>query len=121
MSAYTTHDTRTPEGEKFSPLYTAFQSAYSKENIPDATQLLSEMKKANEACKVLQTLKDSENKEYNLFYEDINCWLAKVESMTDIVVKSISLMKNQSDLSSWTDFAIAQANAQKYIQIRNSS
>ena len=113
MSAYTTHDTRTPEGEKFSPLYTAFQSAYSKENIPDATQLLSEMKKANEACKVLQTLKDSENKEYNLFYEDINCWLAKVESMTDIVVKSISLMKNQSDLSSWTDFAIAQANAQK--------
>jgi hyaluronoglucosaminidase len=113
MSAYTTHDTRTPEGEKFSSLYTAFQSAYSKENIPDATQLLNEMEKANEACKVLQTLKSSENKEYNLFYEDIKCWLAKVESMTDIVVKSLSLMKNQSDLSSWTDFAIAQANAQK--------
>lgn len=113
MSAYTTHDTRKPEGEKFSPLYTAFQSAYSKGNIPDATQLLSEMKKANEACKVLQTLKESENEEYRLFYEDIECWLAKVESMTDIVVKSISLMKNGADLSSWTDFADAQAQAQK--------
>lgn len=112
MSAYTTHDTKKPEGEKFSTLYTAFQSAYSKDNLPDATQLLSEMKKANEACKVLQTLKDSENETYRLFYEDIECWLAKVESMTDIVVKSISLMKNGSDLSSWTDFADAQAQAQ---------
>lgn len=113
VSAYTTHDTRTPEGEKFASLYTAFQSAYSKENIPEATQLLNEMQKANEACKLLQSLKESENKEYNLFYEDIACWLAKVESMTDIVVKSIQLMKNGSDLSSWTDFADVQSQAQK--------
>lgn len=113
VSAYTTHDTRTPEGEKFASLYTAFQSAYSKENIPEATQLLSEMTKANEACKLLQSLKESANKDHQLFYEDIACWLAKVESMTDIVVKSIQLMKNGSDLSSWTDFADVQAQAQK--------
>lgn len=113
VSAYTTHDTPTPEGEKFEPLYTNFRSAYSKNNVPDATQLLNEMQKANEACKLLRTLKESDNKEYNLFYEDIECWLAKVESMTDIVVKSIHLMKNGSDLSSWTDFADAQAQALK--------
>lgn len=113
ISAYTTHDTKTPEGESFAPLYTAFQSAYSKDNIPDATALLNEMKKANAACGLLQSLKESKNKEYNLFYEDIKCWLAKVESMTDIVVQSITLMKNGVDLSSWTDFAETQTKAQK--------
>lgn len=113
VSAYTTHDTRTPEGEKFAPLYTAFQSSYSKGNVPDAAELINEMKKANAACKLLESLKESENQEYNLFYEDIKSWLAKVESMTDIVVKSISFMKNDAGLSAWTDFAEVQAKAQK--------
>lgn len=111
LSAYTTHDTRTPEGEKFSSLYTAFRSSYSKDNAPDATELVNEMKKVNTACKSLQSLKNSESQEYKLFYEDIKCWLAKVESMTDIVVKSINLMKNNADLSSWTDFAEVQSKA----------
>lgn len=71
------------------------------------------MKKANAACKLLASLKESESQEYNLFYEDIKSWLAKVESMTDIVVKSISFMKNDAGLSAWTDFAEVQAKAQK--------
>lgn len=36
-----------------------------------------------------------------------------MESMTDIVVKSISFMKNDAGLSAWTDFAEVQAKAQK--------
>ncbi|MEG1685407.1 MAG: beta-N-acetylglucosaminidase domain-containing protein [Bacteroides sp.] len=113
LSAYTSHDTKTPEGESLAPLYTAFQSAYSKENVPSSTELIREMKKAKEACELLQTLKDSDNKDYNLFYEDIRCSLAKVQSMTDIVVKSLNLMTNKGNLSSWTDFADIQSQAQK--------
>lgn len=113
LSAYTTHDTRTPEGEKFASLYTAFQSAYSENNVPDATELMKEMKKANTACQLLKSLRESENPEYNLFYKDIKCWLAKVEAMTDIVIKSINLMKNNADLSSWTDFAEVQTKVQQ--------
>ena len=64
------------KAKKFAPLYTAFQSSYSKGNVPDATELINEMK-ANAACKLLASLKESESQEYNLFYEDIKVGLPR--------------------------------------------
>ncbi len=95
----------TIEEENLKQLYTAFKSAYSKGNLPAVTDdLLREMAAINEACKLLQSMKNSEIKDEVLLYEDIRCWLAKLESMTHIIKSSLNLMKNAGQYSSWTDY-----------------
>lgn len=97
------------EEESLRQLYESFKTNYSKEQLPQVSdELLQEMQKINEACSVLETMKESDNKDYALLYEDIRCWVAKLKSMTGIISKSLSLMKNEGDLSAWTYFSDVQ-------------
>ena len=53
-----------------------------KRNTPNHNALLNELKRVNEACKKLETMKDSDVESYRLFYGDISPWLLKLDDMT---------------------------------------
>lgn len=102
------------EEENLKGLYTSFKATYSKGKMPSATdELIREMQKINSACVLLRSLKTSSNKDDVLLYEDIRCWIDKLESMTGMIVKSLNLMKNEGNLDSWTDYADVQKEYQK--------
>ena len=102
------------EEENLQQLYSSFESSYSVDQLPEVTDaLLSETQKIYDACGIVETLKDSDNKDDLLLYEDIRCWVAKLKSMTGIISKSLTLMKGGSDLSNWTYFSDVQKEYQK--------
>lgn len=93
------------EPAQLKTLYDAFRNEYSPEHLPAATDpLIAEMKKIYDACVLLNTMKDSENKDLRLLYYDIKYWIAKLESMSDIAMKSLQLLKTKGTGSSWTDY-----------------
>lgn len=105
MSAYSTTETNSPEGEELKSLYQNFQSAYSTSSIPECSELLDAMQACNDACKVIRTFNNSEDPDLALFYIDIEPWLNKVEEMTTIVLRSIDFMAGESSLDHWTEYS----------------
>ncbi len=105
LSAYTTTSGDTPEGEEYGPLYTAFQNAYTKDNIPDATELAEVLGRGYEACLALREYKESDDPDKALFYKDIEPWLNKVEHMCYAALRSFAIMNGESSLDNWTEFS----------------
>lgn len=113
MSAYTTTETTSPEGEELKPLYQDFQSNYSSTSVPECTELKEAMQNCYDACLVIRTFKDSEDPDLALFYTDIEPWLDKVQDMARIVLKSIEFMtQGASSLDHWTEYSDILALAQ---------
>lgn len=112
MSAYTTTETTSPEGEELKSLYQNFQNAYSASSVPECTELLNAMQACNDACKVIRTFKDSEDPDLALFYTDIEPWLKKIEEMTTVVLRSVDFMSGDSSLDHWTEYSDVLATAQ---------
>ena len=113
LSAYTTKDTTTPEGEEFATLYSAFKNAYPSTSFAEADELYSQMKATYQACLTLSELKESDDPDQRLFYYDIEPWLLKVKDMTQIVFCTIDLLNGQGDLDRWTDFSGLASKAAK--------
>ncbi len=113
LSAYTTKDTTTPEGEEFAALYSAFKNAYPSTSFAEADELYSQMKATYQACLTLSELKESDDPDQRLFYYDIEPWLLKVKDMTQIVFCTIDLLNGQGDLDRWTDFSGLASKAAK--------
>lgn len=105
MSAYTTTETSTPEGEELKDLYLDFQNSFSETSIPDATELCDAMQKCLDACILIRSFKDSEDNDLRLFYTDIEPWLSKVEDMSRIVAHGIEFMRGESSLDHWAEFS----------------
>lgn len=105
MSAYTTTETNTPEGEELKELYQDFQNSFSATSIPEATELTDAMQKCLDACAIIRTFKDSEDDDQRLFYLDLEPWLNKVEDMARIVTRGIEFMRGESSLDHWAEFA----------------
>ena len=101
MSSYSL----TGDGEEYAPLYQDLERNFSREQVPQADELLEAMDRAYEACVVLQTMKMSEVAVERLLHEDIEPWLNKVQAMTDIVRRAIRLMQAETDLNDWTVYA----------------
>lgn len=49
---------------------------------PSHTALLNELHEVNDACKVIEEMKDSSNESDRLFYADVRPWLLKLDAMT---------------------------------------
>ena len=104
VSAYTTKDTNTPEGEKYASLYSDFKNNYPSTSYATAQELYTAMADAYEACAKLRELKNSDDPDLRLFYTDIEPWLLKVEDMTGIVKGTFDMIEGKGDLDHWTDY-----------------
>lgn len=104
VSAYTTKDTTTPEGEKYASLYSDFKNNYPSTSYATAQELYTAMADAYEACAKLRELKNSDDPDLRLFYTDIEPWLLKVEDMTGIVKGTFDMIEGKGDLDHWTDY-----------------
>lgn len=85
LSAYTTRDTRRPEGEALSEIYSNFRTAYPGEDYVGNDQLTETMSEALEACLILESMEDSYNDNDRLLYTDIKPWLDKTIDMLEIM------------------------------------
>ncbi|MCP9610497.1 hypothetical protein [Coprobacter tertius] len=67
------------------------------------------MQKIHNACAVLQTMKDSNDKDLVLLYGEIKSWIAKLEAMSDVILKSLQFLKCKGeDNSSRKSYLILQ-------------
>ncbi|MEG1905094.1 MAG: beta-N-acetylglucosaminidase domain-containing protein [Bacteroidales bacterium] len=101
------------EYEKLIPLYAQFIEGYTDYNLPSVTEeLITEMDLILTSCQTIQSFAKSSDYDEFLLYQDIKCWVNKLESMAMIIGKTLRLMK-QNETSSWTDFLIAKEAYEK--------
>ncbi len=89
------------EDEKMVTLYADFQSKYTDGNLPaaEAEQLRDELTQLKEACTYIETLKDSPVKDYQLMYNDIRCWNAKVKALSTLAVDALDVIEYGDNLT----------------------
>lgn len=105
LSAYTTVETTSPEGEELKEVYQAFQNSYSTSNIPESSELLQAMQDCYDACTLMRTFKDNEDPDLALFYIDIEPWLNKLSDMCYIVIHTLEYMNGEASLDNWANFS----------------
>lgn len=101
------------EYEKLISLYSQFIEGYTDYNLPSVTEeLITEMDRILTSCQTIQSFSESSDYDEFLLYQDIKCWVNKLESMAMIIGKTLRLMK-QDETSSWTDFLIVKEAYEK--------
>lgn len=109
MSAYTTHDTQTPEGEEYADLYALFQSCITNidkngvESLEEVEELYTVMQRTVLACEWLSLMAESSDEDCRLFFTDIEPWLLKVHDMASIIVDAFDALRGTIDYDNWTD------------------
>lgn len=97
------------ETDELKPLFDTFKSSYSASGeLPSVTgQLVTEMQKIYDACVLLRTMEHSGDSDHVLFYKETKYWIAKLQSMSNIILKSLTLLQSGEN-SQWTDFLVAK-------------
>ncbi len=106
MSAYSTLNTKTPEGEEFADLYAEFKtciSNFTPESLAEVEELYTIMTRTIEACDQLSAMADSSDEDCRLFLIDIEPWLLKVRDMASIVVDTFDALRGEVDYDRWTE------------------
>lgn len=133
VSAYTTTETggsdssrpngfnsckkQAPEGERHAALFSAFISAFSADNVPQATELRAVLAEAVDACATLREMADDNDDDRRLFFREMSPWFLKIEEMCDIAHKSLALMTDPSadaSLDNWTSSVTLAERASSY-------
>lgn len=85
--------------------YQTFKAQYTGKKLPlVAGDLSDKMRLINDACAKLIELEDSDRLPLRLLYDDIGCWVRKLESMTRIVIQSIAVMSASETHASWEEY-----------------
>ena len=88
------------EDDEMIALYDGFMADYGGETFPSqAAQLRIELGNLKEACTYIETLKDSEQRDYRLMYNDIRCWNAKLKTISTIALDALDMLENGSTMS----------------------
>lgn len=94
-------------------LYDGFMENFGGETLPSETaQLRTELEALKEACSYIETLKESEHRDYRLMYEDIRCWNAKLKTISTIAVDALDLLANDGTMSRAEGW-------EKYLRVKN--
>lgn len=103
MSAYVTHDTKTPEGEAYAALYEECRQGVAAGRLSGYDELREKMDRTRRACDVLRGMATSQRPDHRLFFCDIEPWLNKIQEQADIVVRSLDILSGNTSAESWTD------------------
>ncbi len=103
----------TIEEEDMIALYNNFMNKYSDGNLPaETTELRERMNNLREACMLIESWKNSAEKDYRLMYDDLRPWNAKLKTMSTITLEALDVLELDDNISrpdSW----------EKYRRLRN--
>ncbi|HIY49944.1 MAG TPA: beta-N-acetylglucosaminidase domain-containing protein [Candidatus Barnesiella excrementavium] len=81
-------------------LYNGFMDKFGGETFPEeAAQLRTELQNLNQACIYIESLKESDERDYRLMYEDVRCWNAKLKTISTIALDALDMLENGSTMS----------------------
>ncbi len=84
----------TIEDDDMIALYGNFQSKYSEGNLPTETaEIRTRLTQLNEACSLIESWQNSEVKDYQLMYEDLRPWNAKLKTMSTIALNALDVLE----------------------------
>ncbi len=90
----------TIEDEDMVALYNNFQSKFSNSNLPDETaELRNRLTELKEACLLIEAMQNSPIKNYQLIYNDLRPWNAKLKTMSTLVIDALDIMELEDNLS----------------------
>ena len=88
------------EDDEVIALYDGFMENFGGETFPaESTQLRSELENLKQACTHIESLKNSELRDYRLMYEDIRCWNAKLKTISTIALDALDMLENSGIMS----------------------
>ena len=88
------------EDDDMIALYEGFKANFGGETFPEeAAQLHTELEKLNQACIYIESLKESDERDYRLMYEDIRCWNAKLKTLSTIALDALDMLEQGNTMS----------------------
>ena len=88
------------EDDDMIALYNGFMDKFGGETFPEeAAQLRTELEKLNQACIYIESLKESDERDYRLMYEDIRCWNAKLKTISTIALDALDMLEQGNTMS----------------------
>lgn len=88
------------EDDDMIALYNGFMDKFGGETFPEeAAQLRTELEKLNQACIYIESLKESDERDYRLMYEDIRCWNAKLKTISTIALDALDMLEYGNTMS----------------------
>ncbi len=90
----------TIEDEDMISLYQNFQNRYDKDALPEeTTEIRERLTQLNEACTVIENWQNSPVKDYQLMYEDLRPWNAKLKTMSILALNALDVLELGNELS----------------------
>lgn len=87
------------EDDDMIKLYDNFIEHFSSGQMPAETkQLQTKLEELNQACLVIETMKNSEKRDYRLMYEDIRCWNAKLKAISSIALDALDMLEKGNEM-----------------------
>ncbi|WP_288739909.1 beta-N-acetylglucosaminidase domain-containing protein [uncultured Coprobacter sp.] len=87
------------EDDDMIKLYDNFIEHFSSGQMPVETkQLQAKLEELNQACLIIETMKNSEKRDYRLMYEDIRCWNAKLKTITSIALDALDMLEKGNEM-----------------------
>lgn len=108
---------KAPEGETHAKLFSDFIAAFSRDNVPDATELRAVIADAVQACATLRELAHDSDADRRLFFREMSPWFLKIEEMCHIAHQSLELMAGGTSddaLDHWTAGVSLAGRASSY-------
>lgn len=116
LRTFAIHSDARIEEQRFIDSYETFKNEYTPGKLPAvAESIKEEMTKLYDACITLEGMKNHEIKAYQLLYNDIHPWIAKLKSVSSIIKDAITVMSGNNP-ESWA----LRSNIQNRVQNLNT-